>query len=287
MNMKIFFISILILLHFGLYSQERKITITVIDLQDNSPIEFVAIYASGEGVLTDAQGNATLNLPKGKIELKASIVGYDNWIESILTDTIQGTFIIKMKKSISLLNEVSVVSGRYERKLITEVASVEIIKPNLLKSNNLSSMEQLLNRIPGIQMIDGQANIRGGSGFAYGAGSRVLVTVDDVPAMQPDAGFPNWRDIPVENMSQVEVLKGAGSTLYGSTAMNGVVNFRTAWAGLKPETNITTQFTGYLNPKDLEKKWWSSLPFESNTNIIHRTNFGKFETVFRCQLFSF
>ncbi|HMT76845.1 MAG TPA: carboxypeptidase-like regulatory domain-containing protein, partial [Saprospiraceae bacterium] len=141
--MKIFFISILILLHFGLYSQERKITITVIDLQDNSPIEFVAIYASGEGVLTDAQGNATLNLPKGKIELKASIVGYDNWIESILTDTIQGTFIIKMKKSISLLNEVSVVSGRYERKLITEVASVEIIKPNLLKSNNLSSMEQL------------------------------------------------------------------------------------------------------------------------------------------------
>lgn len=285
MNMKIFFTSILILLHFGLYSQESKITITVIDHQDNTPIEFVAIYASGEGALTDAQGKATLILPKGKIELKASIVGYDNWIENILTDTIQGTFIIKMKKSISLLNEVSVVSGRYERKLITEVASVEIIKPNLLKSNNLSSMEQLLNRIPGIQMIDGQANIRGGSGFAYGAGSRVLVTVDDVPAMQPDAGFPNWRDIPVENMSQVEVLKGAGSTLYGSTAMNGVVNFRTAWAGLKPETNITTQFTGYLNPKDLEKKWWSALPFESNTNIIHRTNFGKFETVFGANYF--
>ncbi|MBK9398974.1 MAG: TonB-dependent receptor plug domain-containing protein, partial [Saprospiraceae bacterium] len=87
----------------------------------------------------------------------------------------------------NLLEEVSVVSGRYDRQLIREIASVEIIKPDLLRSNNLSSLEDLLDRIPGIQMIDGQANIRGGSGFAYGAGSRVLLTVNDVPAMQPDA----------------------------------------------------------------------------------------------------
>ncbi|MCO6460760.1 MAG: TonB-dependent receptor [Saprospiraceae bacterium] len=285
MNIKFFFTSIFITLFLSAFSQKAKIEIKVIDSQNNAPLEFVAIYAGGEGALTDSSGIAIISTDKGYIELKANIVGYEPWKQKVLTDNLSHILLIKMEPSNSLLNEVSVVSGRYERQLITEVASVEIVKPDLLKSNNLSSMEQLLNRIPGIQMIDGQANIRGGSGFAYGAGSRVLVTVDDVPAMQPDAGFPNWRDIPVENMSQVEVLKGAGSTLYGSTAMNGVINFRTAWAGLKPETSISTSFTGYLSPRDPEKKWWSKMPFESNTNIIHRNNFGKLETVFGANYF--
>ncbi len=279
MKFQNFTLALCLILSFSIFGQDRKLEIKVVDNHDGTPLEFVAIYAEDKGELTNSQGLATFILENNPVSVRAGLVGYETWRGEVSLDTIKGYFTIRLQPSVSMLNEVSVVSSRYERKLITEVASVDIIKPGLLKSNNLSSIEGLLDRIPGIQMVDGQANIRGGSGYSYGAGSRVLITIDDVPAMQPDAGFPNWRDIPVENMEQVEILKGAGSVLYGSTAMSGVINFRTAWAGSKPETNISTQFTGYLSPSDKEKKWWSGLPYESNTYVIHRNNFGKLGVV--------
>jgi Outer membrane receptor for ferrienterochelin and colicins len=63
----------------------------------------------------------------------------------------------------------------------------------------------------------------------------VLLLLDDIPVLQPDAGTPNWDDLPVENIAQIEVIKGAASALYGSSAMNGIVNVRTAYAGSEPE----------------------------------------------------
>ncbi len=264
-----------------LISQTSNISVKVVDESDEIPIEYATLYYDGDGAITDANGHAVLKIKQGLYSIRITSIGYQTRIVTGSTDTISNySLLIRMAQTTNLLEEVSVVSGRYERQLIREVASVEIIKPDLLKSNNLSTLEALLDRIPGVQMIDGHANIRGGAGFAYGAGSRVLLTVNDVPAMQPDAGFPNWRDIPVENMSQVEILKGAGSVLYGSTAMNGVINYRTAWAGDQPETVISTQFVGFLSPEDKEKKWWTNLPYESNTSIVHRQKFKKWDGVF-------
>ena len=50
-------------------------------------------------------------------------------------------------------------------------------------------LHESLVKIPGVAVVDGQASIRGGSGFAYGAGTRVLILVDDIPALQVDAGL--------------------------------------------------------------------------------------------------
>ena len=75
--------------------------------------------------------------------------------------------------------------------------------------------------------LDGQANIRGGSGWSYGAGTRVLVMVDDMPLISGDAGQVQWNLIATENVNQVEIIKGASSALYGSSALNGIINIRT------------------------------------------------------------
>ncbi|MCK7529808.1 MAG: TonB-dependent receptor plug domain-containing protein [Marinilabiliales bacterium] len=47
-----------------------------------------------------------------------------------------------------------------------------------------------------------------------------------------------WNFLPLENLSQVEIIKGASSVLYGSSALNGVINFRTADASNIPLTHI-------------------------------------------------
>ena len=173
-------------------SAQTIVTVQIFDAESNMPLEFVSVYCEGSGGNTDVDGKVNIIVNKEEFIIKCTYVGFQPYIaEGRKSELINNSLVVKMSAVPNLLEEVSVVSGRYDRQLIREIASVEIIKPDLLRSNNLTNLEDLLDRIPGIQMIDGQANIRGGSGFAYGAGSRVLLTVNDVPAMQPDAGFPN------------------------------------------------------------------------------------------------
>jgi iron complex outermembrane receptor protein len=106
---------------------------------------------------------------------------------------------------------------------------MEVIKPSLVENTNATTMESIVDQVPGVNVIDGQANIRGGAGWSYGAGSRVLVLVDDIPQLSADASDAKWTFIPTENLEQVEVIKGATSALFGSSALNGVINFRTAY----------------------------------------------------------
>ena len=50
--------------------------------------------------------------------------------------------------------------------------------------------------------------------------------------LSPQNGVINWNSVPLENVQQVEVIKGASSVLYGSSALNGIINIRTARPGL-------------------------------------------------------
>jgi iron complex outermembrane receptor protein len=59
--------------------------------------------------------------------------------------------------------------------------------------------------------------------------------------MSADAGNIKWQFLPLENLAQVEILKGASSVLYGSSALNGVINFRTADASNVPVTTFYTE----------------------------------------------
>ena len=111
---------------------------------------------------------------------------------------------------------------------------------------NTTSLDKLLEQAPSVSIIDGQANIRGGSGWSYGAGSRVLILVDDLPQLTADAGDAKWSFLPVENLEQIEIIKGASSALYGSSAMNGVINIRTAYPKSTPQTRINV-FSGFYD----------------------------------------
>ena len=72
------------------------------------------------------------------------------------------------------LDLVVVAVGKYEQKVGEVTASVEVIKPRLIENKNTTNLETIIDQTPGVNVTDGQANIRGGSGYSYGAGSRVL-----------------------------------------------------------------------------------------------------------------
>ena len=106
--------------------------------------------------------------------------------------------------------------------------------------------------------MDGQASVRGGSGFSYGAGSRVLALIDGLPVLSADAGNIRWQFLPLENLSQIEVIKGASSVLYGSSALNGIINFRTADATNIPETRFFVEAGVFDKPGNKNWIWWDT-----------------------------
>src|SRR5205809_6868511 len=72
--------------------------------------------------------------------------------------------------------------------------------------------------------------------------------VDGVPANQGDRGGINWDLVPLEDVQRVEIVKGAGSSLYGSAALGGVVNVLTR--DIAPGFHARVRATGgsYANP---------------------------------------
>ncbi|MBK8628204.1 MAG: TonB-dependent receptor [Saprospiraceae bacterium] len=279
MNINPFFA--LALLFFGIntssFGQTKEIMIK--DHNNSDPLIGVNIVHQNTGYTTDIDGKFLLLLTDLPIELVITYVGYNTIKVTYKKETDIPTTIYMYELS-TTLDAVTVTGSKYEQNINRTTVSLDIIKSDLLRSINAVGSSGVLNKIPGVQILDGQANIRGGSGYSYGAGSRVMLLIDDVPALQPDAGFPNWNDIPIENLSQIEVLKGAASTLYGSAALNGIINFRSSYAKSTPETRLSAATTVYLSPADVSKKWWGdTLRYESNFTFVHKQKFGKWDLI--------
>ena len=119
-----------------------------------------------------------------------------------------------------------------------------VIKPALIENKATRDAQAIVEQVPGVQINENQVSIRGGSGWSYGAGSRVMVMVDGMPMLAGDANDIKWSAIPLENISQIEILKGASSVLYGSSALNGVINIRTQYPKDKPVTKVNLPESG-------------------------------------------
>ncbi len=258
--------------------------------EQKEPLPSVIVSVDNKNAETDLAGNFSIILDKKEeYRLQAVLVGFKKIDEKIKLDVQNGvaTLDLVMEENNEILNVTTVTAGKFEKPLSEVTVSLDIVRPSLIENVNTRKIDDVLQKVPGVNIIDGQPNIRGGSGWSYGAGSRVLVLVDDIPALQADAGFPNWRDFPVENVEQIEIVKGAASALYGSSAMNGIINIRTGYAKSKPETKISTFGVAYLTPKDERKKWWGSsekdsvyqppFPYEAGISALHKQKFGKFD----------
>ncbi|TAL60988.1 MAG: TonB-dependent receptor, partial [Bacteroidetes bacterium] len=136
-----------------------------------------------------------------------------------------------------------------------------------------------LEQVPGLNILDGEPQIRGGSGFNFGIGSRVAILIDGLPALAGDGGRPEWNFIPLENVEQVEIIKGASSVTYGSSALSGSINIRTAYPKSKPLTKVSVSSGMYDAPSIDSTKWWKGVSNFSNISFLHSEQMGQFDLV--------
>jgi iron complex outermembrane receptor protein len=264
-------------------AQKATLKGIVTDKSNNQTLIGVNIFTqNGKGVSTDTKGGYELKLDPGKYTITASFISYNMFKAEVeLKAGETQTFNIAMESSNKQLNLVVVSGSRYEKNVALETMSVDVLSPTLIKNTNAVDLSDVVQKSPGVNVIDGQASIRAGSGFSYGVGSRVMMLVDDLPLLSGDMGNANWRFMPIELAENVEVAKTASSVLYGSSALNGVVHLRTGWAKSRPETSISfySGITG--TPRNRYQKWWDdySQPFFTGGFFSHRQKFGQLDVV--------
>ncbi|MCB9195855.1 MAG: TonB-dependent receptor [Flavobacteriales bacterium] len=211
------------------------------------------VLDNGKGAAVDINGSYSIQTEPGTYIIVFKFVGYDNHEEKItLAANEVKTLDIKLSEG-NQLEDVVVSASKFEQKIGEVAISMNIIKPELIDNKAITTPEQIVDQCPGVQINENQVSIRGGSGFSYGSGSRVLLMVDDLPMLSADAGDIKWNSLPIENVEQMEVMKGASSVLYGSSALNGVINIRTAFPRSKPLTKINISNGFYMNPSGTQK----------------------------------
>lgn len=150
------------------------------------------------------------------------------------------------------LNQVVVIVNKQNATLKESTVGVSILKPYIIENKITTNLGTALEQVPGVTINDDQINIRSGSGWSYGAGSRVMVTIDEMPMITGDAGSVPFSFLPIEGISSVEVVKSAGSVLYGSSALNGVINLKSSPIYAKPSANISLFYGLYDIPNSLK-----------------------------------
>ena len=256
------YLSIVVLLISFSSALSQKISGIVIDENTREPLIGVNVILSNtNGTTTNIDGKFSLELKENERTITFKYIGYESIVKNIDG---KSEFNIKLKTAIQQIGTVVISAGKFEQKIEEITVSMEVISPSLIENKNTTDIQTAMEQVPGVNITDGQANIRGGSGWSYGAGSRVLVMVDDMPLISGDAGQVQWKLIATENINQVEVIKGASSALYGSSALNGVINIRTAFPKLSEieknpsvgYTKITTHFGVTDHAKRDVLNWW-------------------------------
>jgi len=198
--------------------QAKKITGTVSDSQ--GPVIGASVVEKGttNGVVTDFDGNFTLNVKPGAT-LVISYIGYTT--QEIAVGN-QSNITVTLEEDNTSLEEVVVVGYGVQKKKLVTGATVQVKGDEIAKLNTTNALEAMQSSTPGVQIT--QSSTQPGKGYKVyirGIGttgdSQPLYVIDGVAGGSLDGINPN-------DIESIDVLKDAASAaIYGSRAANGVI----------------------------------------------------------------
>lgn len=154
-----------------------------------------------------------------------------------------------------VLDEVVVSGSRTAEKLSETPMSIGVVGEDVLKRDKPTTMGDAINRIPGVQWVDLGNEQHMMSIRQPMTTNAVYQYLEDGVPIRP-LGVFNHNSLNELNLSgsgSVEVVKGAASSLYGSNAVGGAVNFLTARSSLTPyfSAGIRTDNTNAFTREDI------------------------------------
>jgi len=268
------------------FSQTYILKGRVYDANDKEPLAGVSVIPlcgeSGAGVACDAQGKYSIEIKSVECTVKFRLMGYETVEKEVSFKNLKTLILdIPMEATQITLPSASVTGAKNDIKKDDKVVSTEFINPKHIEKFNITSLDGAFNQTSALVIVNNEPQMRGGSGFSSGMGSRVIVMMDEMPVMRADAGRPAWNLIPMENLDQIEVLKGAASVLYGSSAITGAINVRTAYPKRKPETRFIWYNGFYSRPLEDYRCSWAkgTVPLTYGGSLSHSRKIKKLDLV--------
>ncbi len=223
------------------------------------------------------------NLAHGKYVLSVYRIGFDDYSAEIMIEPseqkILNIYIVPARIETEKIN---VTATRTEQTLQKTPSSISLVTSEEINSKNKITFDQVLEDVQGVTInrtsgINVSAlSIRGSSDVAGGGiGNRVLLLLDGRPSLTGDSKGALWSLIPVSIIERTEVVKGAFSSLYGSSAIGGVINVITKKPTYKPYTSINLNGGFYQKLSDSLRFTDKLLSFKG-INVLHSNTLNKF-----------
>lgn len=228
----------------------------VIDKGNDEHIPYVTIRLVGTtyGTMTDATGHFFLkNIPDGNYEIEATCIGYIPQKYNVKireNKTVEVNF--TLKEDVMQLEQVVVTGNKGEVKRRNSSTLVGVLNAKTFDLVSASSLADGLNYQPGVRVENNcqncgftQVRINGLDGHY----SQILM--NSRPVFSALAGVYGLEQIPANMIDRVEVMRGGGSALFGSSSIGGTINIITKDPIINyAEVANTTTFIGMENAMD-------------------------------------
>jgi iron complex outermembrane receptor protein len=260
------------------FTQTFSISGKITDSLNNPlPNVNIIILETSAGTSSNLDGDYIIgNLAQGIYNLEFSIISYKSKRVNVVIENKSIIANVILIESPVETEQVIITAGKYEQRISELPVSVEVLGAELLAQKNFTNLEDALRYVPGINMTDDQISIRGSSGYSRGAGSRVLLAIDGLPFYTGDTGETIWEVIPITMLDRVEIIKGAASSLYGSTAIGGVVNLITRKIPDKQSIYLKSYVGAYDKPSHDEWDWSGDYRMFNGQIISYANTFNNF-----------
>ncbi|HSV54888.1 MAG TPA: TonB-dependent receptor [Burkholderiaceae bacterium] len=146
------------------------------------------------------------------------------------------------------LSETVVTATRTPTRADNLVSDVVVIERADLEKLAGRTLPEILARTAGVQLATNGGRGKSGNIFIRGTESRhTILLIDGVRYGSATAGTPIWSNLPLEAIERIEVLKGPGSSLYGSDGVGGVVQIftRKGREGFHPNAFVSVGGDGF------------------------------------------
>jgi len=207
--------------------------------QNGAPVTEAEVVVSSPSFTarskTDLSGKFRFDgLPRTQVELTITAPGFARWLGKINPLEVPSPLRVVLEPA-AISEHVTITATRTPTRISETAASVVAVGAEELKSTAAATLDDALRQVPGFSLFrrsgsrTANPTTQGVSlrGLGASGASRAVVLADGIPLNDPFGGWVYWNRVPRESISQVEILRGGASHLYGSGALGGVVNIST------------------------------------------------------------
>ncbi len=219
----------------------------VIDTETRAPVAGVSVVLTGTslGALTNAGGRYVVPIvPPGVYELTAAMMGYEADTDSAQVQAGQTAVVdFELRQQPIEMQGIVVTGTRTPHYVKDAPVRTEVITSQRIEEKAAPDLYGALQGLPGIRIEQRCSACNYSTVRMQGLESgHTQVLIDGQPVYSDLAAVYGLQQVPTNNIERIEVVKGAGSALYGSSAIAGVINIITKSATDEPRVDVSSSF---------------------------------------------